>query len=147
MKAIAKLTLLALISGCLLAILHSLTTDRINQNQRDAEAEVLADLVDTTDPELLREQGIELITLDVGGYGGTMKVVVAWQDDELLGVRAVSHGETPGFSDTLHPSAWIGQYGNVPVEDIDAVTGATITTTAVIRTIQDSFREREGRQP
>lgn len=143
MKEIITLTLLALIAGCLLASLHIVTQDRIDQNQRNAEAEVLAGLVDTSVPELLREQGIELVNIETKGYGGKMKIVVAFRKEEILGVRVLSHGETPGFSNVLKPTEWINQFAERPVEHIDAVSGATITTTAVRRAVQDVIRNRK----
>ena len=147
MKAIATLTLLALIAGCLLALLQLFTVDRIEQNQRDAEKQILAGLVDSTDPEILREQGIELVNTEIRGYGGTMKVVVAFRAEEILGVRVVNHGETPGFSDVLDPTGWIGQFEQQSVHEVDAVSGATITTNAVIRAVKDSLRIREDSEP
>lgn len=147
MKAIATLTLLALVAGCLLALLQLFTADRVEQNQRNAEERILAGLVESTDPESLREQGIDLVTTEIRGYGGTMKIVVAFRAEEILGVRVVSHGETPGFSDVLKPSDWIGQFSKQSVHEVDAVSGATITTNAVIRAVKDSLRRREDSEP
>ncbi len=147
MKAIATLTLLALVAGCLLALLQLFTADRVEQNQRISEEQVLAGLVESTDPEFLREQGIDLVTKEIRGYGGTMKIVVAFHAEEILGVRVLSHGETPGFSDVLDPTGWIGQFAQQSVHEVDAVSGATITTNAVIRAVKDSLREREDREP
>ena len=141
MKAIMTLTLLALVAGCLLASLQLLTEDRIDQNQRNAKAQILAGLVDTTDPELLREQGIELVNTKVRGYGGAMQIVVAFRDEKVLGVRVLSHGETPGFSEVLQPADWIGQFAEIELRDIDAVSGATITTTAVLRAVEKLTRK------
>lgn len=143
MKAIATLTLLALIAGGLLSFIHLLTHDRIEHNERNAEAQVLAGLVNTSNLELLREQGIELVNIETRGYGGTMKIVVAFREEEILGVRVLNHGETPGFSDVLKPTDWINQFGAKPVQEIDAVSGATITTTAVLRVVEDAIRNRQ----
>ncbi|MCY3541100.1 MAG: FMN-binding protein [Gammaproteobacteria bacterium] len=147
MKAIATLTLLSFVAGCLLALLQLFTADRIEQNQRDAEKQILAGLVDSIDSEILREQGIELVNTEIRGYGGTMKIVVAFRGEEILGVRVLSHGETPGFSEVLKPNDWIGQFEKQSVHEVDAVTGATITTNAVIRAVKDSLRGREDSKP
>ncbi len=143
MKAITTLTILALIAGFLLSSVHLLTRDRIDQNKLSAEAQVLAGLVDTSDPKLLRAQGIELVNIETRGYGGTMKIVVAIREEEILGVRVLSHGETPGFSDVLKPTGWINQFAEKPLNEIDAVSGATITTTAVRRAVMDGIRRRQ----
>ncbi len=140
MKVIVTLTLLALVAGCLLALLHLFTAGRIEQNQSNAEKQILVGLVDSTDPEFLHEQGIDLVITEIRGYGGTMNIVVAFRAEEILGVRVLSHGETPGFSDVLKPTDWIGRFGKQPVYEVDAVSGATITTRAVIRVVKDSMR-------
>lgn len=143
MKAIATLTLLALVAGSLLSSIHLLTQERIEQNERNSEAQVLAGLVDTVVPELLREQGIELVPIETKGYGGVMKIVVAFREEEILGVRVLSHGETPGFSEVLKPTEWINQFAQKSVDEIDAVSGATITTSAVRRAVEDTIRNRQ----
>ena len=65
------------------------------------------------------------------GYGGSMDVVAAFRGGKLWGVRVTRHGETPGFADILDPSDWIGRID--ADSHVDAVTGATITSNAVLR--------------
>lgn len=142
MKSIAILTLFALISGFLLASIHTLTQERIIHNELISETKALAGLVDSTEPEFLHQQGIELVYTEIRGYGGTMKIVVAFREADIHGVRVLRHGETPGFSDVLLPTAWIKNFSTLPLAEVDAVSGATITTNAVLRAVKDATRTR-----
>ena len=147
MKEIVTLTLLALIAGCLLASLDLLTRDRIALNQQVADATVLAGLVESTDLDVLNAQNIELLEVETKGYGGTMAIVIALRNGEILGVRVLRHSETPGFADVLRPTEWIDQFAHSEIQDIDAVSGATITTRAVLRAVGDALRHRKESQP
>ncbi len=139
MKSIWTLTVAALVCGGIIALLGELTQDRIQQNQTVYELTRLDGLVDVTDRVQLCEQEIELYEVEVQGYGGPMTVAVAFQQGKLLGARVVNHTETPGFSKVLDPENWIHEFTTREFDDLDAVTGATITTKAVIRAVEEAF--------
>jgi electron transport complex protein RnfG len=84
-----------------------------------------------------------------GGYGGPVKLMLGIAPDgKLLGVRVISHKETPGLGDKIDAakSDWITRFtglslGNPPVEkwkvkkdggQFDQFSGATITPRAVV---------------
>lgn len=86
------------------------------------------------------------------GYNGSIKLLVAIRNNgELLGVRVVSHHETPGLGDAIdtNKSNWIysfnGRSLNNPSPrlwqvkkdggEFDQFTGATITPRAVVKTV------------
>lgn len=83
------------------------------------------------------------------GYSGQIRLLVAVSvDGRLLGVRVTSHSETPGIGDVIEAdkSPWIGSFSGRslgdPAEsrwrlrkdggDIDAISGATISSRAVV---------------
>lgn len=87
------------------------------------------------------------------GYNGNMDLLVAMHaDGRLQAVRVVRHQETPGLGDRVEPqkSDWILQFSGMPTARLtqehwqlrkhggrfDQLTGATITATAVLRTVQ-----------
>lgn len=87
------------------------------------------------------------------GYNGAIELLVAIETEgRLLGVRVLDHRETPGLGDGIESrkSDWVAQFaghglGNPPAEDwdvaqdgggFDALTGATITSRAVIRALR-----------
>jgi Na+-translocating ferredoxin:NAD+ oxidoreductase subunit G len=86
------------------------------------------------------------------GYSGKIKLAIAADvDGKLLGVNILSHNETPGLGDKIerNKSDWINQFKglslNSPVKkqwavkkdggQFDALTGATITPRAVIKSV------------
>jgi len=87
------------------------------------------------------------------GYNGNISLLVAvWRDGELAGVRVISHAETPGLGDQIETSKsdWITQFaghalGKPPEEGwkvakdggaFDEMTGATITSRAVVQAVR-----------
>ncbi len=91
------------------------------------------------------------------GYNGRIELLVAiWADGELAGVRAITHSETPGLGDQIDraKSDWITQFtghslGDPPFEQwkvrkdsgtFDQLTGATITSRAVVKAVRRALR-------
>ncbi len=90
--------------------------------------------------------------LNVGGYGGTITLIMAMNTDaEVLGLRVLSHKETPGLADKIeiHKSDWITSFDgkslkNTPRSawlvkkdggEFDQFTGATITPRAIVKVV------------
>ena len=139
-KSIVALTLLALIAGAILSFTQLRTGELIEEQQAAHAIARLSDLVPHHDKERLCEIGIHLREHQIQGYGGSMSVVLAFKERQLLGVRVTNHSETPGFASSLEPDDWLGLFAIEPVDEIDAVTRATITTSAVLRLVQDEVK-------
>ncbi len=82
------------------------------------------------------------IPVTVKGYGGDMGIMVGISvKDEVTGVEILSHGETPGLGANCTNESFTDMYKRPLSEgefltdkdggDIDAITGATITSRAV----------------
>lgn len=76
------------------------------------------------------------------GYGGTIELIIARDAQMLRGVRVVQHRETPGIGDVIDRdrTSWIEQFAGLAIATpeawrIDTVTGATITTRAVVAAV------------
>ena len=97
---------------------------------------------------------IETIAPD--GYSGEIKTLVGVdQKDKLLGVRVITHKETPGLGDYIEvdKSHWIKNFNLKSLDemgekewavkkdggDFDYVSGATITSRAVIKSTYKSL--------
>ncbi len=88
------------------------------------------------------------------GYGGLIEVVVGVKDGKVSGISMVSHKETPGLGDAVFGEKFTSQYIGLspkdPVEvkkDIDAITGATISSKALtkgVRTALDYYEKIEN---
>lgn len=128
---------LIVLAGLLLAGVDALTGDRISENRRGERHGVLRELtgtnlaMDTYADILACERGLVVLAMTERGYGGTMELAAAFRSGNLVGIRATRHAETPGFADVLDPLDWIGGLGGR--DEYDAVTGATITSSAVLR--------------
>ncbi|MDE0691759.1 MAG: FMN-binding protein [Gammaproteobacteria bacterium] len=125
-------------AGAVLAAVQQLTEERVRANALAAERQVVRELagVAATVPDdslLLCERDLVLRRDTTRGYGGEVDYIVAFaQDGRIAGVRVLHHAETPGFADILLPqSDWLAGFG-VGEAEVHAVTGATITSRAVI---------------
>ena len=98
------------------------------------------------------------------GYNGRINLLVAiWRDGELAGVRVIAHAETPGLGDQIETtkSDWITQFsgralGAPPMEEwkvrkdggaFDQMTGATITSRAVVKAVRRALKFYQLRGP
>ena len=84
------------------------------------------------------------------GYNGDIALYVArTMDRQVLGVRVIRHRETPGLGDKINRriSDWTDQFNGRTLEgtrwdirptgDLDGITGATITSRAVITSVRE----------
>ena len=149
MKPLISLTAIGALCAILLAGTHTFTRDAIRAN-RDAHAWRVAfeltggafptaglhwegDRLDLADGDALRR-------VSVNGYAGTIEMLAAFKPGAdgmraLAGLRVTKHQETPGLGDFIDTarSPWILQFSDRPPQQVDAVTGATITSEAVQR--------------
>ena len=155
LKPIVVLAVTAGLLGGLLAVVAHFTTPVIEANRVQAEAHEVRELTALANalvPELraaglinddCEPQALVSITT-TRGYGGEMRVLAAFVGEELVGVRIASHRETPGFADVLEPSNWLGSFSSQPLDEIDTVSRATITTKAVLAAAQQLAAEQAG---
>lgn len=93
------------------------------------------------------------IVEEPGGYAGPIRLLVAVRySGELTGVQVLAHRETPGLGDQIEPakSDWLQQFVDASLSDpprerwrvrrdggsFDQITGATVTTRAVVRAVR-----------
>jgi electron transport complex protein RnfG len=181
LRAAIVLAAAAIAAFGLVAIVHEATRDQIAVAERARQLarfdqvlagrqhdnDLLADTVTLRDPELLGEavaitayrarfqgQPVAVVLEPVApdGYSGAIHLLIAVAPDgTVLGVRTVSHHETPGLGDFIdtRKSAWIEQFAGKSRRnpaaarwrvrkdggDFDQYTGATITSRAVVGTV------------
>jgi len=81
-----------------------------------------------------------------GGYGGDVNVMVGFRPDgeTLAGIGITTMKETPGLGMRINERAYTNQFRELPVSsaklaaqggDIDAVSGATISSTATVMAV------------
>lgn len=83
----------------------------------------------------------DTLSPDVVGYGGPITLAVALDGDGTLrDVRVLQSDETPSYLDFL--GIWIQRltghnlFAPDPLKDVDAVTGATLTSSAILRILR-----------
>ena len=159
-KYILRLTLtLLLITGVVAAALagvNAITKDAIAANQekktQDALAVVLPDVQGLQKVELTGDSGVVSEVYSDGesyavkvlpsGFDGTITMMVGISEGKVTGISVISHTETPGLGAVAAAqnakgdafrSQFVGQEGTLAVgEQIDAMSGATITSNAVV---------------
>ena len=86
-------------------------------------------------------QGYAVQVAPASGFGGEIVLIVGIDaQGKVCGISVVSHAETPGLgavaaaqtpAGQAFRESFVGTTGTVTVEDIDAISGATITSMAV----------------
>ena len=151
-------TLLAItgLVAAALAGVNAITKDAIAANQekktQDALALVLPDAGNLQKQELTADAGIVSEVYTDGqsyavkvlpsGVDGTITMMVGIADGKVTGISVISHTETPGLGAVAAAqnakgeafrSQFVGQEGTLSIgNQIDAMSGATITSTAVV---------------
>jgi len=93
-----------------------------------------------------------IIILKVKGYGGPIRMAVGiGKDGEVKGVSVISHNETPGLGANVENEEFLDQFIGKTIsdpleigEDIQAITGATITSKAAIKEIEEALEAFEA---
>ena len=93
------------------------------------------------------------VTAEYNGYGGTVVVMIGFDaEGKVTGVTVTEHGETPGLGTKAMEADYLKQYEGVAeasashIKDdgnIDAVTGATITSNAVYCSVGEALAQFE----
>ncbi len=93
------------------------------------------------------------VTAGYKGFGGTVKVMIGIDaEGKITGVKVTEHSETPGLGTKAADSGYLEQYKGVSevaggsVKDdteIDAVSGATITSNAVYCSVEEALKQFE----
>lgn len=94
--------------------------------------------------------GMVFTTLDKG-FGGQITVMVGIDSEgAITGVKVTKHGETPGLGTKAMTTEYLSQYqgqkaitrsGEPDETEIDAITGATITSNAVFRATETALSQ------
>ena len=143
-----SLTVITLVAAAALAGIYMLTQARIEKQKRDAETAAQQAVLNG-------DANGKAIKVSVDGFGGKMIVMVGFaQDGTILGYKILEHQETPGLGDK---AAWwfkqedkpnqniIGRKANGQFRvskdggDIDAITAATISSRAFLKSINDAY--------
>lgn len=152
MRLVAVLTVICVLTAALLAAVNALTADRIEENTlREKTKSVLSIFAGGDNCELFTtyDDGSEIYLVfgnggitgycafvSSPGFGGDIDMMVGIDPDgKTVGVRIVSMSETPGVGTKTNSDSFLGKFTGkdhtAPTEGVDAVAGATISSTAI----------------
>ncbi len=153
------LAVVAVISAALLTGVHNVTDPVIREREAREYVEALERFfpeVDHFETEIINGDTFDLVydqagdklgvmaTVKTQGYEGTITYNLAVDSEaEIIGIRIISHSETPGIGDVIttdnFQDQFIGKDFEDPLEDgedVDSVSGATLSTGAMISSIR-----------
>ena len=161
MKPIAVLAAICLVVTALLSTIHSITAPIIESAEQKAAqqarlevmpgakefAPVETDLEDVT--EMYKaDNGGYVIMLKTKGYGGDIRLICGILDGEITKIKTLSHCETSGIGSKVvdngsgYSQNYVGKTAGDYAE-VDSVTGATISSTAYKKAIENAFSAYE----
>lgn len=159
-KPVLVLTCICLVVSALLAYINYVTAPIISEAEQKAEQQAMTEVLsqaDTFEPVTL-DNPPERVTkiyrasngagyvfmLTTKGYGGDMKLFCGIKSDGTIeSCKTLSHSETSGLGSKTAEDPYRNQYiGKTAdtLEEVDAISGATISSTAYKGAVEDAFK-------
>lgn len=160
---ILAVTVVVFISVAVLGGLDSVTRDMIEYQKELKVQRMLNQLFPEMTEYNLEEGDIYTISSDgtkigyafiaIGkGYGGDIDIVVGLENKTTLkGIAVIAHAETPGLGDKILGADFTDRFVGLDIADvvltqdggkIDAITGATISSSAVVEGVRTTAMEK-----
>ena len=152
-------TLIVLVSAVLLGFTYDITKDKIAE-QEVAQVRGLLKEMFPNMTSLTLENDIYAVlendtTIGYGfvavgtGYGGEISILVGLENKTTVkGIVIISQNETPGLGTRVAEEPFTSQFAGVAIDDvsfggeIDAITGSTISSTAVVEAVRNAALEK-----
>ena len=161
LKIAGVLTLICSVVALMLAVVNMVTKDRIAQNEEIKRNEAVAAIFDGADAVACQadDHDVYLAVRDgvwVGycvsvapeGFGGPIEMLVGiTPDNAIKGIRVISMSESKGFGSrvTTDPKflpSFVGLSGEIGLDDVDALSSATVSSTAVVNGVNEALKVR-----
>jgi Na+-translocating ferredoxin:NAD+ oxidoreductase subunit G len=170
MRIALNLTAACAVSGVIIAATYTLTKDQAERSEAEMKAASMRSLV----PEASSFKPLEgqkdcyvalkddtalatIIPSESKGYGGSIKMLVAvLPDAKVLSFTILSANETPGLGDKANTPLFQAQFKGKDIahlkvvkdpankDDIQALTGATITSKAVTLAVKEAVERYDA---
>jgi electron transport complex protein RnfG len=159
---IVLLTIVVAVCVSLLSYIDSITREKISAQEDEAVKALITDIF----PDMSRyefkndiytvysdDTKLGYAFLATGkGYGGDISILVGLSDETTVkGIKIVSQTETPGLGSRISEPFFTDQFAGVDINDIalsrnggkiDAITGSTISSSAVVEAVRDTAMEK-----
>jgi len=161
-RMVIVLAIVAILSGLVLALTFQWTKPRMDQVAEERlKSAILEVLSKATKYEEIGNDGTLFNGLDEdnnkvgiafvaqgGGFQGTITMMIGMdvQSRQLTGMAVLSHLETPGLGARIEEDWFKGQFNAKSIDDpfiarqdVDAITGATISSNAVSNILKNTI--------
>lgn len=159
-KPVLVLVCICLVVTALLAYINSVTSPIIAKAEQEKTQQAMSEVLTEADSfklleiENLPERVTEVYTATNGsgyvfmlttkGYGGDMKLICGMKSDGTIEqCKTLSHAETSGLGSKTAEDPYRNQYcgkNSDTLSEVDAITGATISSNAYKNAIEDAFK-------
>ncbi len=163
------LLIICSLTAAAVALVYAVTYEKADENQKMVQQQAIETIfgegIEIESADISSElQAAFTVTKDgeqIGvcalvrgaGFGGDMDVMVGFVPDgsAIVGVQVVSHSETPGLGSRVSESEYLAKYvgksGNLTLDtDIDAISGSTISSRALLDAVNTAEKELFGRE-
>lgn len=159
-KPVLVLVCICLVVTALLAYINSVTSPIIAKAEQEKTEQAMSEVL--TEAEGFRPVEIDnlpdrvteiysaengsgyVFMLTTKGYGGDMKLICGIKSDGTIEqCKTLSHAETSGLGSKTAEDPYRNQYcgkSSDTLSEVDAITGATISSTAYKNAIEDAFK-------
>ncbi len=159
MKDIVKfsgvLCLICLVAGAALAFIYDVAEPRITQQRKLAEQKAITEVLPQAPESIEKIQGNDLvfykakdasgnliahvIIAEAFGYSSDIKTVASLSPEgNIIAVKILDQRETPGVGSQIEEEKFLNQFkGRNFNQQFDTITGATVSSEAVINLIKE----------
>ena len=153
------LGLICLITGSLLSIVNLFTQPKIKQQKIKAEQEALVSVLPEAS-EFKKTEGKDfdyyvglkdkkiigfVLKSSKKGYASDIEILTGVDTNlDTVNVKILSQSETPGLGNRIEEKRFLDQFSNKKLSQLsklDAITGATISSKAVIDSVDNTLEE------
>lgn len=158
------LSVICIVASGLLAAVNSLTKARIVAQAQENEEDSLREIIPAGENFLPVKKGEEIIYYKVNdkegkfigvafkaygdGYSSDIVTLVGMTPEgAITAIKVLEQNETPGLGTRVAEPAFSSQFSNKGIKNlnqIQAISGATISSTAVIDSVREKAREIEA---
>jgi len=163
MKDIIKYSLIllsiCLVAGLLVSVVYAVTQPRIQQVRLEQQERAIRAVLPEADKiqkvqkddlvyhEALDDEGQLLGYIfipEAKGYSSIIRSVVAVSPDaRIIAVKILEQNETPGIGTKITQDKFLqGFEGKTKEDSIDTITGATISSRALIKSIRETIQKK-----
>lgn len=145
------------LAGGLLSVINRVTEPKIQYQKERKEKMALEESMPGTEEFVARTEGEEklyylaygvehalkgfVVKCEGKGYSSEIETIVSLNRDlEIISMKVLFHSETPGLGTRITEPAFANQFkgkGLASLEGVDVIAGATISSSAVIKSITD----------